>query len=196
MSVEWRERGLYEIGRAKWAPESNPSVRYQRKQLEHHPVVERSATGGTVMVSSSSSQSTPQAKQYQQRRQGSGASRGSGASTSPRRQHQQQQQESQRVGQSASHGAVVTATKSPERMHALVAERPPPLPVNRGSSARPDQSQKSGVTTGGQYETRPELVAASLKRRMQALQQEKRHMESYLKQAQLLDTLFVVAADS
>ncbi|CUG90242.1 Hypothetical protein, putative [Bodo saltans] len=187
MSVEWRERSLYEKGHAKWAPDTSLSARRQPKELEQRPILERvdnpqqnNATGST----------TPQRQNVRRPQQ---------PNLYLKRSQQQQKQEDQRISQAAaahsSQTAVVAirASKSPERMLALVTERPPPLPVNRGSSARPDISTKSQRRVGDDgYETRPELVAAALKRRMQALKQEKDHMEYYLLQARLLDSLFLL----
>jgi hypothetical protein len=183
MSVEWRERSLYERGHAKWVPDSSPSARRQPKELEQKPVVERtegSAGNGRHRPHRGDSDPHDGAKLQQ-----------------PNlylKQSLQQKQEHQRISQFANSqpaAAAIRSAKSPERIIALVADRPPPLPVNRGSSARPSHSYKYSHSGGDGYETRPELVAAALKRRMKALQQEKGHMEYYLQQAKLLDSLFI-----
>lgn len=53
------------------------------------------------------------------------------------------------------------------------------------------QRQKKQQQQQQRHVTSPTLIAASLKRRMLALKEEKGHMETHLQQAVLLDTLFV-----
>jgi hypothetical protein len=60
---------------------------------------------------------------------------------------------------------------------------------SRQSSA--SSSNKHRKYPPSPHETNSDLVAAALKRRMLALQQEKSHMVMYLEQARLLDTLFL-----